>query len=154
LYDKEKAEKVIEYLKDKGRPLNKKPEKKEIPEKLQRMKLQGDRKTFIDWIKRNEEKKHQQYPDREDAIQELKDKLSEYYKNKKTPLQNMTERYRVKGSLPKCDRITIISEAEHVGEKLPFCYQLKEEDADIEGGKKKEKFKNKVTYPSVITFYF
>lgn len=140
----------MEYLEDKGRPLNQKPEIKDVSEKLQKMNLQGDRKTFIDWIKRYEEKKYQQYPDREDAIQELKDKLTEYYKNKKTPLQDTMEKYRIKGSLPKCDRITIVSDAEHVGEKLPFCHQVNEQDANNNPeGKKKEKFKNKITYPSV-----
>lgn len=142
----------MEYLEDKGRPLNKKPEKKEIPEKLQRMNLQGDRKTFIDLIKKYEEKKYRQYPEKEDAIQELKDKLSEYYKNKKSPLQYTMEKYRVKGSMPKCDRITPVSDAEHIGEKLPFCNKNDEEDSNTGEGKKKEKFNNKITYPSVIFF--
>ena len=139
----------MEYLEDKGRPLNKKPEKKEIPEKLQRMNLQGDRKTYIDWIKRYEEKKYHQYPEKEDAIQELKDKLTEYYKNKKTPLQDMMDKFEVKGSMAKCDRITMVSDAEHIGEKLPFCNQINQEDSNNLEGKKREKFKNKVTFPSV-----
>ena len=113
------------------------------------MKLQGDRKTFIDIIIRNEENKLKQYPEREDTIQELKDKLIEYYKNKKSPLQNIMDSYRVKGSMPKCDLITIVSDAKHVGEKLPFCNELNQEDANNPEGKKKKKFKDKVTYPSV-----
>jgi hypothetical protein len=112
------------------------------------MKLQGDRKTFIDWIKRYEEKKYNQYPDREDAIQDLKDKLTEYYKNKKTSLQKIMDKYSRKGSMPKCDKISLVSDAEHVGEKIPFCNQVINEEDNLEG-KKKEKFKNKVTYPSV-----
>lgn len=139
----------MEYLQDKGRPLNKKSVKKEIPENLQRMNLQGDRKTFIDLIKKYEEKKYKQYPDREENIQEIKDKLIEDYKKKKTPLQSIIERYEQKGSMPKCDRITIISDAEHVGEKLPFCYQANEEENN-DLSKKKKKFKNQITYPSVI----
>jgi len=117
------------------------------------MHLQGDRKTFIDQIRRYEEKKYHQYPDREDAIQEIKDKLSTYYKEKKTPLQNMIEKYRTKGSLAKCDKVTILSDAEHVGEKHPFCRENKEEDNFADGEKKKEKFQNKIRYPSVNIFY-
>ncbi len=135
-------------MEDKGRPINKKPSKEPIAQKLQKMTLQGDRKTFIDWIKRYEEKKYSQYPDKEDKIQEIKEKLTEYYKNKKSPIQVMMDRYKVKGSLPKCDRIGIVSDAEYCGEKIPFCYDKDKENATSEG--KKDKLKAKITYPMVI----
>ncbi len=151
-YDKQKAEKIIEYLEEKGRSLNSKSVKPVVPQKLQRMNLQGDRKTFIDWIKRYEEKKYLQYPEREDKIQEIKDNIIEYNKNKKSPIQQLLEKYRTKGGLPKCDRITIVSDAEYVGEILPFCNELKKEEDDMESEKRKKKFKNKTTYPSVKFF--
>ena len=65
------------------------------------------------------------------------------------------DRFRVKGSLPKCDRITIVSDAEHVGEKLPFCYEdNNKEGNNSDAGKKKDKFKNKITYPAVNTIIY
>ena len=151
LYNKEKADKVKEYLEEKGRPLDKKPIKEAIPQKRQRFNLQGDRKTFIDDVIKFENKKNAQYPQREDKIEEMKDTLVDYYKNKKTPLEVTKEKYHVKGSLPKCGLIGIVSDAEHVGEKIPFC-QLNENDEDDEN--KKNKFKTKITYPPVINLNF
>lgn len=116
---------------------------------MQRFNIQGDRKTFIDDIIKFENKKNAQYPDREDRIEEMKEALADYYKSKKTPLENMKDKYRVKGSLPKCDLIGIVSDAEHVGEKIPFCPKKNEEDTD-QGSK--TRFKNKVTYPPVVIY--
>ena len=58
----------------------------------------------------------------------------------------MKEKYRVKGSMAKCDLIGIVSDAEHVGEKIPFC-QSKNNEEEVENSK--GKFKTKVTYPPV-----
>lgn len=117
--------------------------------KLQRLFLQGDRKTFIDAIKKFEDKKYEQYPDKEDKIDEMKVKIKELNKNKKNINQITLEKYKVKGSLPKCDRVTIVSEAEHVGQKLPFCnLEIKKENQNSESKKKQEKN----TYPSVNFF--
>lgn len=114
--------------------------------KLQRLFLQGDRKTFIDLIKKFEEKKYQQYPDKEDKIDEIKVKINELNKNKKNKNQITLEKYKVKGSLPKCDRVTIVSDAEHVGQKLPFCnLEINKENPNSESKKKQQKN----TYPSV-----
>lgn len=137
-------------MEDKGRPIDKTAKKDPIAQNLQRMNLQGDRKTFIDWIKRNEEKKYIQYPEREDKIEEIKDKLADYYKNKKSNVELMKEKYQVKGSLAKCDRITIVSDAEHVGEKMPFCNSKKDDGEKSAVGKRTELFKNKITFPSVM----
>ena len=53
--------------------------------------------------------------------------------------------------MPKCDRIFFVSDAEHVGEKMPFYNTYRKEGDDGaqsegEGKKKKEK---KLFFPSV-----
>lgn len=129
--------------------MDKKPTKEGIPEKYQRFNIQGDRKTFIDDIIKFENKKNAQYPDREDKVEEIKENLKEYYKNKKTPNEIIREKYQVKGSLPKCDLIGIVSDAEHVGEKIPFC---QDKNSDEEETEKISKLKTKITYPPVKSF--
>jgi hypothetical protein len=72
----------------------------------------------------------------------------------------MKEKYKVNGSLAKCDLIGVVSDAEHVGENIPFCPKgNKKEDED--NNDNKGKIKTKVTYPPVkikriflINFYF
>lgn len=148
MYDKEKAEKVKEYLADHSRPLDKPRKKDSIPPKLQRFNIQGDRKTFIDDIIRVEKKKQTQYPDREDRIDEIKEKLDEYYKEKKNPIETMKDKYhKNKGSLAKCDLIGVVSDAEHVGEKIPFC--PKQIPGEGDDGDSKAKGRTKSTYPPV-----
>jgi hypothetical protein len=99
---------------------------------LQRFNIQGDRKTFIDDIIKQEKKKTDQYPDKEDLIDELKEKVEEFYKNKKTNLENIKDKYSTKGSTSKCELIGIVSDAQHVGEKIPFCPK-KASDAETKG---------------------
>jgi hypothetical protein len=59
----------------------------------------------------------------------------------------MKEKYKINGSLAKCDLIGVVSDAEHVGEKIPFCPKVKQnDDEDINV---KKKIRTNTTYPPV-----
>lgn len=117
------------------------------------MSLQGDRKTNIDWIIHNEKKKYLQYADREDKINELREKLEKERKEKKSKIGKIMETYKVKGSLPKCERITIVADSEHMGEKLPFCSEGKKKEEKLADDENKPK-SNKSSYNTVFPNVF
>ena len=151
-YNKEKSEKTIEELTVKNKDWNKPQAKKEIAKNLQSFNLLGDRKTNIEWIIQNEKKKHKQYPDKEDKINELKEKVDKERKEAKDDIQKILEKFKTKGSLPKCDRNTVVADSEFMGEKVPFCSEPKkniEEKSSDEGSKPNKKFNYKTSYPNV-----
>lgn len=149
-YDKEKAEEIIEKKADSAHPLFAKP-KKDPPGKIN----YPDRQFFTDLLIRNEKKKYE-YADIEgkaDAIERVKEKTEEYEKAKKDYWVKVREDYkgkdndgRWKSNLPKGHRVTVVSEAEHVGEKYPFynTYRRPDDDEEPKGKRKKNLF-----YPSV-----
>lgn len=113
----------------------------------------GDRKTNIDWIIHNEKKKYIQYSDREDKINEIKEKIENQRKTAKNDIENILENYKSKGSLPKCDRITVVADCEYMGEKIPFCSEPKktnEEKSSDETSKTKKKTNYKTSFPNVF----
>lgn len=112
--------------------------------------MQGDRKTNIDLIIKNEKKKTIPYPDKEDKINEMREKLDKEYKEKKTHIEKIVEKYKSKGGLPKCERITVVADSEHMGEKLPFCTEGKKKEGEPE--QKSKKVTYKTIYPNVNFF--
>jgi hypothetical protein len=113
--------------------------------------LQGDRKTSIDYIIHNEKKKSMPYPDKEDKINEMREKLTKDYKEKKSDVEKIIEKYKTKGSLPKCERITVVADSEHIGEKIPFCTEGKKKEGETqEPESKTKKFSYHTVYPQVI----
>jgi len=95
-----------------------------------------------------------QYPDRDDKINEIKERLEKERKEKKTDIQKILEKFKTKGSLPKCDRITVVADSEHMGEKIPFCSEPKknpeEKSSDADDGQKaNKKYSYKTSYPNV-----
>jgi hypothetical protein len=92
-------------------------------------------------------------------ITELDDRIKEEKAeaNKKTKLDKIKETYKARGgSLPKCTRVTIVSEAEFVGETIPFYNTYKAEgeedepvDEDEDGKKKKKKVYKNLFFPRV-----
>ena len=114
-----------------------------------------DRNFYIDLIINEQKKNYKQTPDREDMINDLIEKIKKEEEEKKTPLAIIKETYKAKGgSLPKCDRVTIVSEAEHVGEKLPFYNTAKVDGEDDEGESKKKKKRKNLFYPKVNLLNF
>jgi len=73
---------------------------------------------------------------------------------KLSAVEKMREKYgKEKGSLTKADRMSLVHDCEHVGERIPFYNTPAEEEeanagsGDEEGGKKKKERK-KLAYPS------
>jgi hypothetical protein len=67
--------------------------------------------------------------------------------------------YKTYGSLPRCDRVTVVADSEHCGEKIPFCNQPEPEPKTIEildhkGIKRKVENFARFNYPKVILTHF
>lgn len=149
-YDKEKAEEVIAKNAEGNHPLFEIP-KKEPPAKIK----YADRQFFTDYLERNEKKKYE-YADIEgkmEAIDKVKEKTDEWEKGKKEYWAKVMENYkgkdnegRFKSNLPKGHRVTVVSEAEHVGEKYPFYNTYRKPDEEEPKGRRKKN----LFYPSVL----
>jgi hypothetical protein len=143
-YDPQKAKDVTERLAEHNRPIDKKPEPKKLIDK---------RKQFLERQEEIEKarKERPALPDyKNEAIEKVKEKIETYNKeNPQTPFQKIVEKYKKKGSLPLCDRVTVVADAEHVGEKNPFYNTFKKEgeEPQSDDGKKK---KNKLFFPNVF----
>ena len=113
--------------------------------------MQGDRKTNIDLIIHNEKKKTIPYPSKEDKINEMRDQLKKEYIEKKSDVEKLIDKFKSRGSLPKSQRITVVSDSEHMGEKIPFCTNAKKKDGEenSDGEKKSKKFSYNTVYPHV-----
>jgi hypothetical protein len=158
-YDKEKAEATLEKINEKNQAMGNGEGNKPIP-KL----YKHDRDSYIDHIIKNEKKKYDVYNFREDAIEETKDKVKEFNaKQDQVRTDRLNGKYKnddkwkynkLVGSLPKCDRVTVVADSEHVGEKLPFCAINPEEPKYLEvlnakGRKKKVENFERFNYPKV-----
>lgn len=147
-YDEEKAKTIMSDLESKGRPINgdKKPEVKD-----------NKREQFLE--KEKEKKKRQEeyseYPKYDEKIQwidKAKERIKEFeIKNKKDKIEVIKEKFAKYGSLPKCDRVFFVSDAEHAGEKIPFynTFVKEGEEPQSEGEGKKKNGKKKLFFPSV-----
>jgi hypothetical protein len=81
----------------------------------------------------------------------MREKIQREYKEKKSDVEKIVEKFKVKGSLPKCERITVVADSEHMGEKVPFCADAKKkEGAPDEPSNKSKKFSYNTLYPQVI----
>lgn len=142
-YDKEKAEKVKEELEGKGRSLDSKPKPKEHVQRKD-----PPRQFFTDLLIREEKRKYEYLEDKQEIIQEIISKTKEWQESQPNYLEAMKKKYfppndegKSKGSLPKSTRVTVVSDAEHIGEKYPFYNTYVKDDDDSA--------KKKLFYPSV-----
>jgi hypothetical protein len=63
------------------------------------------------------------------------------------------EKFKTKSSLPRCDRITVVADSEHMGEKVPFCTVEKKKDDNSDDDKDRKKKPGYFTaYPNVTLF--
>lgn len=151
-YDKERAEKTLEECEQKNHPLLE-PLKPKQPPKIE----YASRQYYTDIIMRDEKKKYIQREDREDLIQEIVEKIKEEKEKAIDPIVKIKQDYATqdndkrytKATFGKSTRVTVVSEAEYVGEKYPFYNTYVNPDGDDEvDGKKKKLF-----YPSVSIYY-
>jgi hypothetical protein len=147
-YDAEKAKAVIERMAEHNRAIDKQPEPKKTIDK--RAEFLKEEKKKEEWLKQRPE-----VPEfKQEAIDKVKEKIAQWEKdNKNKPSGKIKS---MKGSMPTCDRVTVVAEAEHVGEKYPFYNTYKKEGEDEnqvsnEDGKKKKK-KKELFFPDVKLF--
>lgn len=145
-YDPNRAEEVKERLQDRGHPY-------EYPTKLDVKKQPNKRKEFLEYEEKKKQFKSElsEVPEwKQDAIESIKQKIEE---DKEKLQQIAKEKASGRKTIPQCDRITIVADAEHVGEKLPFYNTYvkpgEEDDEEEDEGSKKNKRKKKLFYPDV-----
>ena len=141
-YDKEKAEKILE---EKGKSM--KIKEKGTDKNATKM-YKHDRDYYIDHIIRDEKKKQIYYPEKEDMVNEIAEKVKKEQSEKVSSTEKMKMKYKTFGSMPKCDRITIVSDAEYMGENMPFC-NLEKVANDDKNVKKVKKGDLNIYYPNV-----
>ena len=131
-YDKEKAQTLIEEkninIKDYIKPL-----------KLDKKK----RKEFLENEKKKKEWK-KNLPNYSDYMQNFIDTITEKIKQdekeKIDPIEKIKKRYRHRPQTSRCDKISIVSEAQYLGEQYPFYYTYTKEGEGTD--------KNKLFFPS------
>ena len=131
-YDKEKAEKVLEKkninLNDYKKPLN-----------LDKQR----RKNFLENEKKKEEwrKSRPQYSDyMQNFVDSLVDKIKEHEKERSIdPVEKIKKKYQHKPQTARCDKISVVSEAQFLGEQYPFYYTFIPEGGELD--------KNKLFFP-------
>ena len=117
--------------------------------------MHGDRKTTIDDIIHNEKKKVIPYPEKEDAINTLREKIKIEDKAKKSDNDKIIDKFKTRGSIAKSERTTVVADYMHMGEKIPFCADAKKKEGETADPEKKgKKFTYNTVYPQVIYFYF
>lgn len=128
-YSKERAEKI---LSDERAAERCKEYKKTISyDKIRRKDFLAREKEMKEYYKN----KPKYPPHHEEAYEAAAEKIKEDEENKEDPMKKIYKRYKIRPQTARCDRVTIVAEAEHVGEQVPF-YNTPENDDD-DGGKKK-----------------
>ena len=123
-YDKAKAEALIEEkninVNDYVKPLN----------------IDKKRRTdFLENVKKKEEwrKSRPEYMEHmQDAIEELKEKIKQEESEKVDPIEKIRKRYKQKPQTSRCDRVSVVSEAQYLGEQVPFYNTYVPEDGELD----------------------
>ena len=76
----------------------------------------------------NENKKYSPYPDKEDKINELKEKIEYQTEQKKSTVQKILDKYHTKGSMSTSMRMPVESNSIYLSERVPFCEEKIEKD--------------------------
>ena len=135
-YDSKRAEEIKNELESKNRFIKDIQFKSDFDIKKNPKDL---RKIFLE--KENEKKKIKEQinsiPEYKiNSIDQVKDKIKAYEDQKEKNIK------RGKPNFTKCDRVTIVAEAEFVGEQIPFYNTAKNKNGEID--------KNKLFYPNKI----
>ena len=125
--DPKKSEEVKQNLESRG--TFKYPDKKQYPNLRDKfLKDEKEKKEKFDQLPKIQ-------PWKENAIEDAKRKIEEDKSKVKTELQKNLERYpKEKPWWPRADRVTVTSDAEYMGEQVPFYYNNSKDEG--EKGKK------------------
>lgn len=101
------------------------------------------RKNFLENEKKKEEffKGRPPYPEyKSEAMEAAAEKKKEAEEAKKDPIEKIKQRYKERPQTSRCDRVSVVSEAIHVGEQVPFYNTFVPEGKELD--------KNKLFFPS------
>jgi len=145
-YDPVKRNELIKSLNERTHPYD------ERPKELNIKNLRGD---FL----KNESEKLNIKKERDKAEKERVKQAEDNLKSKhsgtesKTKEQVIKDKYRLFGSLPKGDRISILADDQYLGEQNPFYYTYlnpnDEEEKSDDDKENNKKYGKKLFYPSV-----
>ena len=132
--DPQKSQEIKESLE--GRGTFKYPDKKPYPNLKERfLKNENDKKEKMAQLPKIQ-------PWKEAAIEDIQRKILEDKGKMKTQIQKYLEKFtKEKPWWPRADRITVTSEAEYIGENVPFYNNFSKEDQE------KGKDDNKLFFP-------
>lgn len=69
---------------------------------------------------------------KENAIEDAKKNIEEAKSKEKTQLQKDKERYsKDKPQWPRCERVSVLSDAQYTGENVPFYYTFTKEGEEV-----------------------
>ena len=134
--DPKKSEEVKQSLE--GRGTFKYPDKKQYPNLRDKfLKDEKEKKEKFEQLPKIE-------PWKENAVEDAKRKIEEDKSKVKTQWQKDIEKYpKDKPWWPRADRITVTSDAEYVGENIPFYYNNSKDEGEEKGKDKKLFFPKK-----------
>ena len=127
--DPKKSEEVKQNLENRG--TFKYPDKKQYPNLRDKfLKDEKEKKEKFDQLPKIQ-------PWKENAIEEAKKKIEEDKSKVKTELQKNLEKYpKEKPWWPRADRVTVSSEAQYMGEQVPFYYNNSKDEGEDKKNKK------------------
>ena len=131
-YNKEKAEALIQEkninVKDYVKPL--------VLDKKRRKDFLENEKQKQEWKKNLP--KYSDYM--QNFVDNIIDKVKQEESEKKDPIEKIKIKYKHKPQTSRCDKISVVSEAQYLGEQYPFYYTYTSEGEEVD--------KNKLFFPS------
>ena len=131
-YDPQRAEDLIEKGVD-----TKDYVKPRVIDKIRRKNFLENEKRKEEWRKSRPE--YREYM--ESAIEDIKQKIQDEEKAKEDPIEKIRRRYKHNPQTSRCDRVSVVSEAQYLGEQVPFYNTYVPEGEELD--KKKLFFPNK-----------
>ena len=123
-YDKEKAKTLIEEkninIKDYVKPLK--------LDKNRRKEYLENEKKKLEWKK----SRPKYYEYMQNFIDSITEKIKQDEKEKIDPIEKIKKRYKHKPQTSRCDKISVVSEAQYLGELYPFYNTYKKEGEEID----------------------
>ena len=131
-YSKERAEAVIEAknldVKDYVKPLHidKKRRKDFLENEKKKEEWRKSRPAYFEWV--------------QDSVDAAAEKIKTEMDGREDPIEKIRKRYKDKPQTARCDKISVISEAQYLGENVPFYNTFVPEGEELD--------KKKLFWPS------
>ena len=131
-YSKERAEAVIEAknldVKDYVKPLyiDKKRRKDFLENEKKKEEWRKSRPAYFEWV--------------QDSVDAAAEKIKTEMEGREDPIEKIRKRYKDKPQTARCDKISVISEAQYLGENVPFYNTFVPEGEELD--------KKKLFWPS------